>query len=422
MLTKAGAEILEQLSLIDREVLKAVYRLRTLDEALMQRFFYAAEDDGVNEFTRKRIQWFVRQEILGIEEYGEDQCAFYLTQRGIQVARELFDRTLYTVNKDGKKVYEVTAGALRPAKKLLNHQLHLNALALDIIQQCGLAPDCYKDSKFADAFTYAQPDGVFELPDMDIFLEMDMAHERVTDLLRKWEHYRMYFSSRDYYLKRNKKIVVLFATENIKSGLALRRGKVLESMARGAFDLFGENFDGYIGTSVELAALTQRLLSKNDSFSEAGYFLQSQLRFSFSRPASVKEKCGEEYLYMRQLNEQRQVLVRDGRPQRFFVENYMERPVAVLHRIAAFPQTTALLSSAASAAVPLLVLVPSEDAIYRDLRAVDALGVPNVYYTTMERLRNQPLPKALFGFDQIGNRFHFTDYTFREKIHEKKGR
>lgn len=422
MLTKAGTEILSQLNQADREVLKAVYRLRSLDEPLMQRFFYAAEDDGINEFTRKRIQWFVRQEVLGIEEYGEGQCAFYLTQRGIQVTRELFDKTLYTVNRDGKKVYEVTAGALRPAKKLLNHQLHLNTLALDIIQQCGLPEDCYKDSKFADSFTYAQPDGVFELPDMDIFLEMDMAHERVAELLRKWEHYRTYFSSRDYYLRRNKKIIVLFATENIKSGLALRRSKVLESLARGAFDLFGENFDCYIGTSEELSALTKRLLAKENSFSETGYFLQSQFGFSFSRPASVKEKCGEEYLYMRQLNEHRQVTVRDGRPQRFFVENYMERPVTVLHRIAVFPQTTALLSSVTRVPVPLLVLVPSEDMIYRDLRAVNALGVPDVYYTTMERLKGWTFPEALFGFDQTGNRFHFTDYAFSDKIHEKRGR
>lgn len=422
MLTKAGAEILAQLTENDKAMLRGIYRLRSLDEFLMQRFFYSSEDDGVNEFTRKRIQWFVRQEVLGIEEYGEYQCSFYLTQRGIQITRELFDKTLYTVNREGKKIYEVTAGMLRPAKKLLNHQLHLNALALDIMCQCHLPEDCYKDSKFADAFTYAQPDGVFELPDMDIFLEMDMAHERVAELLRKWEHYRTYLSSRDYYLRRNKKIIVLFATENIKSGLALRRSKVLESLARGAFDLFNDRFDCYIGTSDELAVLAQHLIAQKNSFSEIGYFLQSQFGFSFSNPITVREKCGEEYLYMRQLTERRQIAIRNGRPQHFFVANYLERPVSILHRIAVYPQTTALLMSVTKNPVPLLVLVPNEDMIYRDLRAVNALGVPNIYYTTMKRLKEFPFPEALFSFDQTGNRFHFTDYAFSEKKHEKRGR
>lgn len=422
MLTKAGAEILAQLTETDKSMLKGIYRLRALDESLMQRFFYASEDNGINEFTRKRIQWFVRQEVLGIEEYDEDQCSFYLTQRGIQIARELFDKTLYTVNREGKKVYEVTAGMLRPAKKLLNHQLHLNALALDIIQRCHLPENCYKDSKFADAFTYAQPDGVFELPDMDIFLEMDMAHERVAELLRKWEHYRTYLGSRDYYLRRNKKIVILFATENIKSGLTLRRSKVLESLARSVFDLFNDRFDCYIGPSDELAVLAQHLITKQNSFSEIGYFLQSQFGFSFSYPTTVREKCGEEYLYMRQLTERRQIAIRDGCPQHFFVANYLERPVSILHRITVYPQTTALLMPITKKPVPLLVLVPNEDMIYRDLRAVNALGIPNIYYTTMKRLKETPFPEALFSFDQTGNRFHFTDYAFSEKKHEKRGR
>lgn len=422
---KARLETLAQLSQEDKSALKAIYRHRCLDEALLQKFFYGREDDGQNGFTLKRIQWFIQQELLGIDEFGDGHCVFYLTNRGLQTVRELYDCPMYVIDKKtGNKVYDVTAKQLQPANKLLDHQLHLNELSLDIETRCGLPDGCYKDSKFASDFTYAQPDGVFELPGFDLFIEMDMAHERVADLCEKWEHYRNYRSSREYYLRRDKRIIVLFATENIKRSLAYRRSKVLESLSRSVFDLIGETFDCYIGPSSEMAAVAERLISPQsgqEAFERLGMFLQEQMGFSFARPNAIREACGESYLYMRQLNEQKRPLVRDGRPQNFFMENYLDRPASVLRRIVTFGRTSSVLTPSMGRTVPLLVVVPDELSIYQDLAAVGGLGVQEVFFTTVKRLNERLFPEAVFQFDQLGNRYHFTDYSYQTRVHEKKG-
>lgn len=419
---KARPEVLNQLTIEDKAALMSVYWHRCLDEAQLRQFFYSNLEAKTNDYTLGRIQWMVQNELLEIDVFGEDEhCVFYLTNRGLQTVRAFYETPLYVIDsKTGRKVYDVTSRQLQPANKLLNHQLHLNTLSLDIQQRCGLPDTCYKDSKFASNFTYAQPDGVFELPAMDIFLEMDMAHERLSDLLRKWDHYRNYLSSREYYLRRNKRIIVLFATENIKRGIAYRRSKVLSSISRSIFDILGEQFDCYIGPSTEMAQIAESIIKgeQDQAFNTIGSFLQSQCGFSFSRPRKVKELCGESYLYMR-----RTVTFPNEYQQTFFLENYLNRSVSVLHKIAAYEHTCSILFANGRLPIPLLVIVPSEDAIYQDLKAIDHLYTTNVLFTTAKRLKEKPFLEALFQFDQMGNRYHFADnnYAPTSKIHEKKG-
>lgn len=419
MPVKARPDTLAALTESDQAALKSIYCHRCLDETLLRQFFYRNQDNGQNHFTLSRIRWFIQQDLLGIDEYGGGKCSFYLTNRGLQTVRALFDEPMFVIDrKTGRRKYDVTCSTLRPAQNLLDHQIHLNALALDIEARCQLPAGCYKDSKFASNFTYAQPDGVFELPEFDIFLEMDMAHERKAKLAGKWTHYRNYRSAREYYLRRNKKTIILFATENIRRSFVQRRGKVIQSIMESSMDLLCPTFDCYIGPSSEMAEVAERIIKSEDSvFRQAGGFLQSQLQFHFSRPVSVKEQCGEEYLYMRLLDERRRTLVRDGRPQHFFLENYLDRPMSVLKRAICHSHTLSLLKDAPD--IPLLLIVPDELSIYQDLRAAGEFGMKNIIFTTMKRLQSRIFPEALFQFDQMGNRFHFSDYSYSKEVHEK---
>lgn len=420
---KARQETLEQLSNSDIKALKSVYFHRCLNEELLKQYFYAEEELRDREYTRFRIQWLIQQELLDIAEYGDDECAFFLTKRGLQTVRTLFDQPLYAIDRrTGHKRYNITASELRPPQSLLNHQMHLNALSLDIEARCGLPQGCYKDSKYAENFTYAQPDGVFELPEFDIFLEMDLAHERLSDLKAKWNHYRYYRSSKEYYLHRDKRMVVLFATENIKRGFSIRRGKVLKSLADTVFDLLGESFECYVGPAAEMADVASQIIAGTSPvFQRVGMYFQTQLGYTFSRPAAIRELCGESYLYMRQLDEHNRVRIRDGTHQSWFLEDYVARPVSVLKRAASYGHTASILAPKLGRDVPLLLVVPNERLIYQDLAAVDMMGVKNIFFTTEERLNRRLLHDAVFQFDQLGNRYHFTDFSFSVPVHEKKG-
>ena len=174
--------------------------------------------------------------------------------------------------RSGKKQYEASAGSLRMKDQILDHQCRLNDLALEILRVCSLDPACYKDNLFATNFCYAQPDGVLELPDFHIFLEMDMGNEESKILREKWTHYRNYFLSRDYQLHRKKRIIVLFATENVKK-LAARRKIVVRSLAETSMDLLGPMFECYIGSNEEMIEVARELIG-GQSWHEDSFLAQ----------------------------------------------------------------------------------------------------------------------------------------------------
>lgn len=414
---KARPETLAMMTAADKKALMAIYRHRCLNEPLLQKYFYQGEP---GRFTLARLRDFNTHGLLDIVEYeASEYPAIFLSARGIQTLRELYDIPVYTLNEKGKRKREIQrAGDLKMPEILLNHQMHLNEFALAIEEKiAGKVEYEYQDNKFIDACTYAQPDGIFVLPNCDLFLEMDMAHERMAELCNKWAHYRNYLAAKEHYLKRPKKIVVLFATENLKpGGLAMRRKSVLKSLSKTIFDLFGRDFDCYIGPSSELVDIAAKLaLSQEEPLPD----LPPGLGFKLSYPDSVREICGEPYLYMRKLDENGKVLVQDGRPQHFFLEDYTTGAVSVLKRAASFPATVSLLRPKLKRDIPLLVLVTDEKSILRDLSAVDSLGVDNVYFTTEKRLREKSFPEALFHIDQLGRLYHFDAYSLKNNFLEK---
>lgn len=420
---KARPETLAMMTAADKEVLMAIYRHRCLNEPLIHEYFYSDEPDG---FTLSRLREFNSHDLLDFVEYGDSEYpAIFLSARGIQTLRELYQIPVHTVDEEtGKKNRPICrASNLKMPEVLLNHQMHLSAFALAIEARIkGKVSYEYQDNKFIDSCTYAQPDGIFILPNCDLFLEMDMAHERQADLRAKWAHYRNYLSARERYLGRPKKIVVLFATENIKKGgIATRRKSVMTSLSKTIFDLFNEDFECYIGPGEELVDIAADLAMPAGGDLPITGFLTSEYGFKFSRPNIVPDVCGESYLYMRKLNKSGGVLSQDGRLQNFFLEDYTKRPISVLKRAISFPHTSSILRPALKREVPLLLLVPDEKSIYQDLASVDSLGTPGVYFTTGERLKEKPFPEALFRFDQLGKMYHFDDFSLKNDIFEKMG-
>lgn len=389
---------MSQLSELDLKALQAIYSLRCLSEELLHRYIYKYMDELE---TLSRIRILVDMGLIDIVEWGNDDCIFCLTVLGVNIVRELSPVPLYTIHpRTGKRIYEVQAKELRPAKFIINHQLHLNELSLMIQEKCNIPLSAYKDSKFASSFTYAQPDGVFELEEYDIFLEMDMRHEQIPELTDKWNHYRNYFASQDYYLRRNKQIIVLFATENVVKNFDRRRRTVIESLSKTIFDLLGSNFNCYIGSSEYCADVFSVIYNKtvnpvHDLFVRHGYVCQSY------NPTKATQ-----YL-------------QNTAGKGMFVCSYEQRPVNALKQTLYYERNQALLGADRQNA-PLIMVCNNEKEILNDLTGCGVLHTPRAYYTTRERLATLPIEQALFQFDLAGNRYHFADSNLQKTIFEGK--
>lgn len=393
----------------DHNALHGIYRHRCLTDAQLAKHFYGELDDGTNDYTLMRINELINNDLVEPNEYKPGCWVYYLTQRGVRYVRDTSDRVCYTKNEhNGRRKYEATAGTLRMKDRILDHQSKLNDLALEIIQTCGLSPECYRDNFFATNFTYAQPDGVFELPNFHIFLEMDMGNEDSVILRGKWDHYRTYFLSRDYQLHRQKRIIVLFATENVKK-LAGRRKIVLRSITDTSMDLLGPMFDCYIGNSAEMVDVAHELITGQCScFDQA----KEQLREYGAVPVDAVPDFVQtgEWLYLSQ----------NG--QSWLLLNGFRRPMSLIKRIAYWHQSKAKLEQTFYSGLRLLILAPGEDEICRDLFHAGVIkGLdPNVCFITLDRLKQMPFHKAIFLFDQLGNRYSFKDPDLKELSYEKR--
>lgn len=409
MATRAVQKAFSIITPEDHNALHGIYRHRCLNDWQLAEYFYKDLDDGKNDYTLMRINALVENWLIDAHEYKPGTWVYFLTKRGVQYIRETSGRIMYSLKeRSGKKQYEASAGSLRMKDQILDHQCRLNDLVLEIIRACGLAPNCYKDNLFAANFCYAQPDGVLELPNFHIFLEMDMGNEESKILREKWTHYRNYFRSRDYQLYRKKRVIVLFATENVKK-LAARRKIVLRSLSETSMDLLGPMFECYIGSNEEMIDIARELIHSQSWHGNAFTVLLQQLGAAIVTPSPEFVQTGEK-LY--QLSNGQFILSIDG----------YKRPITLLKRIAYWGQSKAQLVKTPYANLRMLVLVPSENEICRDLfhaGLVKDLDT-SIGFVTMDRLHEHPLYKAVFLFDQLGNQYHFTGPEMQELCYEKR--
>lgn len=409
MATRAVQKAFSIITPEDHNALHGIYRHRCLNDQQLAEYFYKDLDDGKNDYTLMRINTLVENWLIDAHEYKPDTWVYFLTKRGVQYVRETSDRIMYSFKeRSGKKQYEASAGSLRMKDQILDHQCRLNDLVLEIIRTCGLTPECYKDNLFAANFCYAQPDGVLELPNFHIFLEMDMGNEESKILREKWTHYRNYFLSRDYQLHRKKRIIVLFATENVRK-LAARRKIVLRSLSETSMDLLGPMFECYIGGNEEMIEIARELVTGQSWHEDAFTVRLQQLGAVMVDPAPEFVQAGEK-LY--QLPNEEFILAIDG----------YKRPITLLKRIAYWGQSKARLDRTPYVNLRMLVLVPNENEICRDLFHAELIKEldTSVGFVTMNRLRESPLYKAVFLFDQLGNQYHFTGTEMQDLCYEKR--
>lgn len=408
-----SVEDIEALSEADKEALLAIYRHRCLNADLLYKHCYRQESVH-RAYAEESISKLMDMEFLEAVEYNAEQPALFLTQLGISAVRRIM------VYPDR---WNFTAGDLKMQTFLVRHQMALNAAALDIEQEARNkgVPYEYLDCKFMDYNGNVMPDGMIRFGGCDVFLEMDMNHETVDEMLKKWDHYRAWLESDDFLCK-DRKTIVLFLLGNV-TRVWQRKASVLKSLSAGLFDRINPMFDVYANTPEvlqrllfdELLAIPKDIGRLKKILSGHGFTLALADIFNRLLPMSSYS------FYARMLsNANHHVVVRDGRAQEFFIEINASGtlPASVFAKGMLHNSVSRRLQTEIGRKIPYLIVGENEKSICRELAATGVAGADDVYFTTLDRLENCPsFPQAICSFDALGRMYNYLDYGLKKPVY-----
>lgn len=418
-------EVARQLSEEDIEFLKAIYDFRCLSLDQAVQYFYGQYYYTNDDFKSKEEE-LIRLELIEKVSY-KNGYAFFVTNRAIEIIRDSYGLPT-NVFDDKRRVIRrgyYTAAELKMLPRLINHQIHLNRFVLDFK---NLASDealnwKYYGEKDVSNYYGIRPDSMIRFYDVDVFLEQDMATESQTQLMDKWDNYRAYLRSK-VHENGSRKIVMLFiidGTTQIEKRKELVRFTAVQSL----IDLFSSRFDIYVGTREELldilfSNIIPTMQSLNGTHDHLMRIMRMRHKYAVHDASRLSKFLADtEYNFVVfKMDDEGNVLIQNGRLQEFIMDDALNSPFSLHHKLAYHKRNSAAFSRDMGRDISVIFLVESEEVIKRELQLTGLMGTDNVYYTTIDRLEDRSFSEALFQFDRSGNRYHFEDSGLIKRIYE----
>ena len=413
----------------DKEAIRSIYLLRCLDENILYEMFYAPKGRS-RDYVMRRVRNFVKNDIIERVKYGEEYPALFLTTTGIGLLRFYLNLPEEVYLKENKKtnlgVYN--SDDLKLDIKVIKHQIHLNTFVAKFKKRADEMnlQWSYYDEKYLSKYTSIRPDGMIRIGTEDIFLEMDMGTETNRQLKRKWENYRNFYNS-DEYFHREQNIKVLFIVGNIKN-TKLKARRVKSLIYDEIIDLVDTEIDFYVDDQDSLIdTIFKRLIPQspyiNDILMDFKTMMTKSWGFLFSSGDRLSNILNDAKFnfYIRKLNHKKKILIQDGEPQEFVVDLYVGKPMSILKKIAYMKKTSANFENAMKRPLKYIVVIEenTEEDFYLDLKEMGIVPPENVYFTTDKRVRNMLFYEALFQYNALGSIVHFTDNALSGKVHER---
>lgn len=418
--------ILKSLSKRDVKALKSIYDLRCLTTNQIYELHYMKSVRGSGEivsdaYCRKKINDFLEMNLLEKIEHI-DTDIYFLTTKGINVIKYCFDlpANVYDFDKGIIRRGYYRAYELKISPKYINHQLSLNQFLIDFKLKNYEIYWKYYDEKYISQFKDIRPDGLLNMLDIDFFIEIDMATESKKQLCDKWENYRRFLDSIEYrYIER--KIVVLFVIENTANPQA-RIDLVNHTLGARLMDKIDSNFEVYVNTKENiLKILEEKIKVTNKTMqneTDKIFNIMANHGFSIALGENLKNIFNNiEYdFYCRKIDEDNHIVIENNKIQEYIVDSYKYAPFSVLKKIAFLSLSNVYFREKLNRELSYIIIGETEESLYRDLKVMDLLVVDNVYYTTLNRLKNKPFCKALFQFDFLGNVHCFKNNGLDDRI------
>jgi hypothetical protein len=426
---KSLNELSGSLSQSELNTLKSIYDYRCLTVQQIYQLHYrelATVEQSIAEGAcLSGIKKMLDYQLIKTVEYKGDQVVHFLTVDGIEMVRHSFElpTNIYDSKKKVVRRGYYRASELDIYPKHINHQVHLNQFVIDFQTKELDYNWKYYDEKYVSNYTHIRPDGLLSILDTDFFLEMDMSTESKKQLCEKWENYRNFLLSREY-AYREKKIVVLFivdGTEKLQQRINLVKHTIYERL----LDSLDSEFEIYIGTSEQLLSLLEkRLLPISKGIVPNPIKLVKEV---FERVHGFKMVEGEnfkrefngvKYGFYASKQVDGRIVYENNRFQEFLVDDYFSESPTIVSKISYHDKNNTFFVQKHGREMAYLIVAKNEEQAYKDLRMIDAIGLPNIFFTTYQRLKERPFHEALFQYDLLGNMNHFTNSGLEERVYE----
>lgn len=371
-------------------LLSKLYCLRVMSYKQVQRYVF--EENGYADSYCKQIIKLLRDEYIKQHGRKEAETYFTITSKGVNFLK-INGIMLIGNNNDITMLDEVLAPfKITVHENMVNHQLGLNEFVLDFERRYKEF-EYYDEKYISQVFSKIRPDGLIKYNNTFYFLEMDMSMESTRALNTKWERYRQFLNT-DEFQDITEKCKVLFILGGKYTAKSNRKYQIRHNIEINLIDLICEEFDIYVDTHENLIDVVVpneelvKIMNKNEyNVSGLNYKNQQLNNYSFTRYTvkKVKESDG----------------VMD-----FVIDDFTKGNMYVIKKMLNYYSIKEVFNQ--KRGLHYIVIVQSEYDALKLIKQVNG-SYPQIYFTTYERLRENPLHNALFQIDQLGHIIVFKD-------------
>ena len=446
---KSLLDTINKLSKEDIETLTSLYLYRALDFEQITSYIYNIKENTASDKAKKtRIRKKLSGEgLITFSVYLPNKEAAQITNKGIEIVRYVKDIKTEIFNTETKVVKRgyYTAADLNLNTRLINHQVHLNQFVLDFTERARNKKLLwnYSDEKFLSSYINIRPDGLLSILNYDFFIETDMATESEAQLIEKWQHYRSFLNT-DEFKNKSRKIVVLFTIENIlsKKKIENRKQLVKQTIIDYLLDELSPDFDIVVDTREKLLdyvfqSLLPKTLNKNNDENKILQYLQNN-SWNISYGYTFSELFFNKFYnyYIRQLDKNGKIILRNQQPQEYFVDFYFDSEMSVLGEVRYFNKNNTLYKEKFGRNFKYIIISNNISQTYNDLKLLGPSSFSSNNISIMD-VRNLDKTKDLYlnllTLDNFGSVYKIAsiDHSRRdfyyslnsiEKIKQKVGR
>lgn len=417
-----------QLTKDDVRFFNTLYRMRCLSLTQAADFFYT--EFSSSELLKEKITPLIERGYLNFRNHKTRGLVFLPTIKMLRFLNDLF--------KKPKEIYDFKTGKTRKSMpdlneiliedKYINHQLALNDFVLEFFSRSqtieSLPTIEYFDEKFLSSLKNIRPDGSLRIGDnLDIFLEQDMSTETAKQLRDKWNKYRRFLT---YEFEQKRDLIICFIVEGDTLSIEGRKDLIRRTIGDIMDTLLSDRFDIYIGTKEEiLEAIFKKILIKDFASATIKNVIERKgWKVTDGRKLRMILNGSAYRYYICKTNDAGDLYYHSGRFSEFLMDEYIYSPVSVLSKVTFHEKNShnfdiAYSKVANKRLIGYIVIVDNVHTMYRHLKTMDLLDIKNVFFTTIPRLSQMPLEKAIFVYkNNNGDLYHCEDESYIPSIYE----
>ena len=423
-MAKRVERVMNEYSDRDFHALLSIYNFRCLsmNQLFDLHYRFSGKREVTPEYLRKKIIKMKKDNLIEESRLVSKKTpsVYFLTNDGIQAVKMYFNlsNNIYDTKKRIHERGYYTYSEIKVADRFIPHQYNLNQFALtatDYLKTKDINYS-YVDERHVSQTYGIRPDGILSTLGLDIFLEMDMGTESLSQLKEKWNHYRSYINSQSY-IDNGKKIIIFFICYN--KGKINERIKVIKNSLNEHFIDCLKEIEVYVGLPEKLMSVLKNVIvpfyttGKSEMYEE---LIANVKKHDFKVASGIQMA---KYLDNTNYN----FYIKNENGKDFIVQEFFGEPIGAMNRVVFHEKINDLFEKKFNRSLPLLLIGTNEDSIIENIDLFVISDIPNVYFTTLKRLETMPFNEALFKIMADGSIYAFAEdfKTIKptEKINKK---